>query len=178
MTLSQSGIPEGRRDSPGKCCQAYLPVFCLFWLFFVVCFVFVKGSSFFLRTKNRVCKVDGWDMTTINFLSLVAGSHARIGFSSLGHPSYLKTYHKVVNTGSQGNGKTTLEHPPPHPGNGGRVGVASKLILCILRVEPPSKVEDPFCEPKNASCFGWEFPFSSCVRASSITALPCPASLT
>lgn len=115
--------PGGKKRFSWEVLSSVSSCFLFVLAFLVVCFVFVKGNSFFLRTKNRVFKVDGWNMTTINFVSLVAGSHARIGFSSLGHPSYLKTYHKVVNSGSQGNGKTTLKHLHPTQ------GMAVELVL-------------------------------------------------
>lgn len=81
--------------------------------FFVCLFCFPEGQLLlFLRTENRVFKVDDWDITIINLISLVAKSHARIVFSLLKNPSYLGMHHKVMNSGSQGNGKAILQPTP------------------------------------------------------------------
>lgn len=106
LTLSKNRIPEVGRDSFRKCCQAYLPglFFC-----FAIFFVFVKGNPFFFRPWNHVFKVGGWDISVINFASLVADSHARVVFSWPGIPSYLWMHHQGANSDSQGTGETTLE---------------------------------------------------------------------
>lgn len=111
MTLSESGIPEARRDSSGKGCQAYLLVFHLSWLFCLFCLC--EGQFvLFLRTENCVFKVGGWDIAIINLVSLVADSHARIVLSLLENPSYLGMHNTVMNSGSQEDGEATLKPAP------------------------------------------------------------------